>query len=286
MDTENNLANNASDSTQELTYKYAKLTLPSNSRGFYPDKTYLGIKKMLERRRYFGRAAASLENQLKDPKYIKLGPSPKLVNIGITGEKKTSLILREWVNRHPDAVLIDSISLPLNKKEYELEDELDEEAGVVETGDTDHLIIIGNTLIIIDSKNWKAKANYNVEEDLSITRSKKHFFGSRPKARQMKHLWKKYFEDYDIDEILMFVCISDPDTFITRNRFWWQLPFRFVNQTTLVQFLDEMYDEDIDDDSKNFIRIDLVTRALTGLVKPYNAFKERFPNAYASLGRK
>ena len=43
-------------------------------------------------RHYFGIAAASLQNQLDDPKYKQFNPNIKLINAGIDGEKKTSQI--------------------------------------------------------------------------------------------------------------------------------------------------------------------------------------------------
>lgn len=259
-----------------------KMIVPISNKGKLPDKQLLGVKRFLEGRRYFGRAGAGLENQLKDPKFQQYKPNPKVVNIGISGEKKTSAILREWIDKHPEAVLVDSISLPLDKKKVGLDIEVDEE-GVIETGDTDHLIIIGSSLIVIDSKNWKAKSTYSIGDDYGIKRGAKYFSGSRPKAKEMKYLWQKYYKDLGIEEVYVFVCISDPDTVIIRNKNWWRVGYKLVNQTTLVKFLDELYNEDMEENSKGFIRIDLVTKALAGLIKPYDPLKERYPTVYKAL---
>ena len=77
-------------------------------------------------RHYFGIAAASLQNQLDDPKYKQFNPNIKLISAGIDGEKKTSQILREWIADKPDCILIDSISLPIEEK---MEPEIDGEEG-------------------------------------------------------------------------------------------------------------------------------------------------------------
>lgn len=229
-------------------------------------------------RRYYGIAAASLKNQLDDPKYAEYKPNSKIINIGISGEKTTSKILREWIADKEDCVLVDSISLPLEK----MTPEVDGEEGQLDLGDTDHLLIIGNTLVIIDSKNWKAKTSYSVSPDTGVLRGKKSFPGSRPRINQAKYLWEKYYKECNIDSVEAFVCISDPDTFILRDRDWWRVGYKLVNQTTLIYFLDKLY-EQIND--KGFVRSELVAMALKGLVRPYDKYKEKFGAVYNLINK-
>lgn len=241
-------------------------------------------KKFLidKNRRYFGIAGASLQNQLDDPKYVSFKPNSKIINIGISGEKKTSKILRKWISDKPECILVDSISLPIN----DMEPEIDGEEGQLDLGDTDHLLIIGSNLIIIDSKNWKAKASYSITEEKEILRSKKSFAGNRPRIQQAKYLWEKFFSDLEIDEVHTFVCISDEETFITRDRNWWTTGYKLVNQTTLIYFLDKLY-ERLEEEEKNYIRVEIVAQTLSGLVKPYDKYKEKFGVAYnIATGRK
>lgn len=223
-------------------------------------------------RRYFGIAGTSLKNQLDDPKYESFNINSKLVNAGISGEIKTSKILREWMKDKPEVVLIDSISLPINN----FEPEEDGEEGQLDLGDTDHLLIIGNHLIIIDSKNWKAKTKYSINDNHEILRGGKTFSGSKPRINQAKYLWEKYYEDFYDVNFSTYVSISSPDPFIERARVWWQVGYKLVNQETLIYFLDKFYNENLEDNDKNFIRVELVAKALTGLVKPYDKFKEKF----------
>lgn len=232
------------------------------------DKLLEVTKKFLveDNRRYFGKAAASLQNQIDDPKYKEYNVNAKVIGIGISGEKKTSLTLREWINDKPEIVLVDSISLPINSMEPEEDDE-----GQLDLGDTDHLLIIGNNLVIIDSKNWKAKTTYNVDaEKHEILRGKKSFKGGRPRIQECRRLWLSYYEDLGIENVYTFVCISDEEVNIVRDKAWWQVGYKLVNQKTLIHFLDKLY-EKIQTEEK-FIRIELVAQALTGLVKPYNKF--------------
>lgn len=235
-------------------------------------------------RRYFGLAGASLQNQLDDPKYSNMGVKidSKLVSLGIQGEKKTSQILREWIADKPNAILIDSISLPINNLEPEEDDE-----GQLDLGDTDHVLILGSTIIIIDSKNWKAKASYAINEEHAILRSKKHFKGNRPRIQQAKYLWEKYYEDIDLNSVETYVCISaDEKTFIERGKTWWQVGYKLVNQATLIYFLDKFYNERLSDEDKEVIKVEIVAKALMGLVKPYNKYKEKYGNVYnIAVGR-
>lgn len=225
-------------------------------------------------RRYFGKAAVGLQNQLDDPKYKDYNIKSKLIEAGISGEKKTSLLLREWIADKKDCVLIDSISLPLN----DMEPEEDGEEGQLDLGDTDHLLIIGNNIIVIDSKNWKSKTTYQFNEHGDILRGKKPFPGNRPRIKQCKYLWNTFYNDVDIEDVKAYVCISSPDPFIVRDRNWWRFGFKLVNQETLIYFLNKMYEEDIKE--KGFIRVELVAKALTGLNNPYNKYKEKFGTVY------
>lgn len=251
------------------------------------DKLLKVTEKFLkdENRRYFGIAAASLQNQLDDPKYKEFNPNSSIINIGIEGEKKTSQVLREWISDKPECVLIDSISLPINN----LEPEVDGEEGQLDLGDTDHLLIIGDSLIIIDSKNWKAKTTYSIDENGNILRGKKNFKGNRPRIQQCRQLWLKYYEDFNIENIYTFVCISNPTSNIIRDKNWWRVPFKLVNQETLIYFLDKLYNERIYREKPNeekYIRVELVALALTGLTKPYNKYKAKFKTVYNKIAVK
>lgn len=232
-------------------------------------------------RRYFGRAGVSLENQLNDPKYKKLENeefklNPKIIKLGISGEQSTSKILRNWMKDKNDVVLLDSISLPNNNLDPEEDDE-----GQLDLGDSDHVLIIGNKLIVLDSKNWKSKTSYKIDDDGQIKRGNKSFKGNRPRIQGMKHIWLKYYEKYDIDDVEMFVVIPSPDPFILRDRNWWRFGFKLVNQETLVYFLDKLYNEELEE--KGFIRVELVANAITGLTVPYDPMKDVLGDSYEGI---
>lgn len=241
-------------------------------------------KKFLsEGRRYYGEGAVGLKNQLSDPAFAEFEIDKKLVQAGISGEEATSNTLRKWIYDKPNVVLIDSIHLPLGgEKEFD-----EEQKSVNVLGDTDHLLLIGKHVIIIDSKNWKEKAGYSVTENGEVLRSKKPFPGNKPHVNPSKQLWKKFYSDIPRDiNVEAYVCISNPNSAIVRDRNWWMPGWKLVNQETLIYFLDKFYfDERKLPDEDLYIDVDLVAKAITGLQKPYNAFKEKYPSAFKMINR-
>lgn len=253
----------------------------SNSYEKLPEKYLKTVEMFLKDkgRRYFGKAASGLANQLSDPRYKDFNINMKSIKAGINGEESTSKVLRAWIKDKPNVVLVDSIHLPIGKETDQ--EELDEEEGQVNSlGDTDHLLIIGNSLIIIDSKNWKERASYAFAESGEILRTKKSFAGNRPHIAQSKYLWKKFFEGIDIN-VEAYVCISNPNSIIVRDRAWWTIgvkDYKLVNQETLVHFLDKEYERQYK--NVDFIHVDVVAQAIQGIQKPYNQHKALFPTFY------
>ena len=243
-------------------------------------------KKFLEGgRRYFGEGAIGLKNQLNDPAYKEFEIDKKLVQAGISGEIATSNALRKWIYDKPNVVLVDSIHLPLgeeNQKEFD-----EEEKSVNVLGDTDHLLIIGPHIILIDSKNWKERASYSVSETGEVKRQNKPFPGNKPHVNASKQLWKKFYSDIPRTlDIQAFVCISNEKSTVIRDRNWWMPGWKLVNQLDLIKFLDKFYfDENKFPNEDLYIDVDLVAKAITGLQKPYNAFKEKYPIVYKTINR-
>lgn len=253
--------------------KIAEIKIEERPLSVKPELLKITENFLKDGRRYFGRAATGLQNQLDDPKYKDFNINQKLISAGIDGEKKTSKLLRNWMLNKNDVVLIDSITLPLSN----FEPEIDGDEGQLDLGDTDHLLIIGDTLVIIDSKNWKAKTNYKFTEEGEILRNNNSFPGNKPRINECKYLWQNYYDDVLIRKVEAYICISAPEPFIQRDRNWWKFGYKLVNQETLIYFLDKLYDS-LDD--TGFIRVEIVAKALMGLSKPYNKYKEKFGNAY------
>lgn len=263
--------------------------ITENNNNLPPKLIKLAEKWIKEGKQYFGKAGISLQNQLLDPKYQDSGYeiNPDIVRLGIEGEKKISGILRHWLLTHPDCLLVDSLSLPTDKRE------ISEEEGHIDLGDTDHLIICRNHLIIIDSKNWKSSSVYSVQENGVVFRGNKPFKGGGVRIRQAKGLFEKFYSNYNIDSVEAFICVADTTPkkpkfkseeveeckpLIIRNLNWWKAPYKLCNEETIIHFLNKFYDE-LEGDEK-FIRVELLAKTLTGLNIEYNPIKEKWPQLH------
>lgn len=222
-------------------------------------------------RRYFGSSGASLTQQAFNPEYADKGIDSSLAKIGLQGERDTTVFLRNWMEDKPNVVLVDSVHIRGWGKE-----EVDEETGMIEGGDTDHILIIGSEVIIIDTKRWKRKATYFVDESGYVTRGNRHFPGSRVQISRAVHLWLKYFIKKDYNDhplkLMAVVCINNEEVKVVRNRNWFTAKFfRLVEIDRLKEFLDEKY-EQISDYDKTHIDSTLVAQAIVCAVKPYDVY--------------
>lgn len=242
------------------------------------DKLIQIVKSKIEQgKRQFGSSGASLTHQIWNPKYKGKGLDSAKAQIGIQGEHKTTGLLKKWIEDKPAAILVDSIHL-----ETDTEETVDED-GVLEGGDTDHCIIIGKKIILIDSKAWKKKASYSVNEEGVVLRSNKEFPGGNVRIRQAKHLWEEYLANFGVD-IECVIAITSEEVFVVRDRTWWRVGYKLTNYDDFYKWLDKIY-ERMGDDEKSVIYYDLVAEVVSMCVKPYNVQKELLPNVYHLLGK-
>lgn len=224
----------------------------------------LKVAEMLEKgTRYFGSSGASLTHQAFNPEYIEKNKiDPTLAKIGLQGERDTTTILKKWMKDKPGVVLADSIHVLGAGKE-----EVDEETGMIEGGDTDHVLIIGSEVILIDTKRWKKKSNYSVGDNGEALRANKNFPGGNLRMRQAIHLWLNYLDE-DV-AITGIVCINAEETVVFRNRNWYQQNYRLVEVGRFIELLDEKW-KLIDDYDKTHINSTIVSQVVLNAVKPYD----------------
>lgn len=230
-----------------------------------------GIEKMLKKgRRYFGSSGAGLTHQAFNPDYeSKDGIDPNLAKIGLEGERDTTYILKKWIEDKPGAVLIDSVHI----RNWDEPEEPDPETGMIEGGDTDHILVIGSEVILIDTKRWKKKANYSVGDDGQVLRSNKSFPGGNVHMRQAIYLWLDYLhEDASITGI---VCINAEETIVFRNRNWYTKSYRLVEKDRFIELLEEKW-KIISDYDKTHINSTLVSQIAISAIKPYDNYKRVF----------
>lgn len=236
------------------------------------DKQIDVVYKVLSKgKRIFGSSGASLTHQISNPKYKDAGINAGLAKIGLEGEHRTSKILRNWAKDKPNVVIVDSVHIKGMGKE-----EFDEETGIMEGGDTDHLLIIGPYVILIDSKNWKGKKKYKVSEKGQILRSNKPFPGGSIHATQALYLWKSYLSPFNAI-FNSIICITSEKVFVVRDVNWYKQPFKVVTMEDLSDFLDKVW-EQVPNNAKSFINANLVTAVVTNAIRPYDVVKEQMGN--------
>ena len=111
----------------------------------------------------------------------------------------------------PDVVAIHSMHVRGAGKE-----DVDPETGIIEGGDTDHMLVIGDEVILIDSKRWK-KGGYSIDDSGKVLRFKKSFAGgSRMHMKQAMHIWLDYLDSSA--RISGIVCINCEEAYVVRDR--------------------------------------------------------------------
>ena len=230
------------------------------------------ISHMLEKgRRTFGSSGASLTHQISDPKYKDAGIDARLAKVGLEGEHKTTHVIKDWMKDKPNVVMINSVHVKGYGKE-----KIDEETGVLEGGDTDCILVIGNHVILIDSKNWKSKRKYSVTEKGEIKRGTRMFPGSKVNTVKASYLWLNYLKVYE-PSIISIICITSEKTFVVRDKNWWKQTFKLITLEDLTGFLDIIWKR-ISDDNKTTINANLVASIVIHAIKPYDFIKERLGN--------
>ena len=204
-------------------------------------------------RRYFGSSGASLTHQIHRTDSEALGLDPELAKAGLEGEHRTSRMILEWMKDKPNAVLVDSVHL----KSYG-EETLNVETGTMDGGDTDHVLIIDNFVLIIDSKNWKGRRKYSINDSGEVIRGKTTFPGGKITTLRASRLWAEALKHHNV-VISSIVNISSDKVFVVRDRNWWKQPYRLVTLETL----------------RTQINANLVASVASNALKPYDVFKER-----------
>ncbi len=229
------------------------------------------IASMLKNgRRYFGSSGASLTHQVDNPAWKDKGIKPELAKIGLDAERSTTKLLRDWMKDKPNAVLVDSCHI----RGWGKEEVVDEEMGLIDGGDTDHVLIIGTEVILIDTKRWKSKRNYTVGDNGEVLRTGKTFPGGNVHMKQAIHMWLDYLhEDASLTGL---VFINAEETQVFRNRNWYTQSYRLVELDRFEELLNEKWDKYIDEYDKEHINSTLVSQAVVSAVKPYDEYHRIF----------
>lgn len=225
-------------------------------------------------KRHFGSAGASLTWMTSPSMKQNLpeGWKQEVLDGALKAERDTSSKLLDWMKDKPNAVLLDSLHIRGAGKEI-----VDEETGLVEAGDTDHILVIGNYVLVIDTKNWKAKARYEVDEHGHIIRNKKSFPGGNVHMERALRMWLNYLDEPD-SEISGAIYINNGDaeeTRVFRSREWYKHYYFLLEESRAMPWFDEKYEKEITRDGRNtgFINTELIAQIAVCCVKPYNPLK-------------
>lgn len=252
------------------------------------DKGFIVEGALLKGRRHFGVAGASLTWMTSPSLRSKVpeGWDPSVVDIAQAGEQRTTRTLLKWIQDKPGAVLIDSCHIPGHGEET-----VDQETGLVEGGDTDHVLIVGDNILVIDTKVWKKRATYKIDNNGKVIRNNKSFGGGNVHISEACHMWFNYIDNRDSYLDLKGCVYIDNDdeydkkkdewlTKVYRNGNWYKGIWKLLEEARFLDWLDEWYnslagwDENTqtytDRDAVTFINSSYIAQVAVTCVRPYN----------------
>lgn len=183
---------------------------------FKPDYLYESkdeLKALIQSgQKVFGVPAASLSWGI-DGNRMKASLIP-----GIEGEKMTAKILDDYANSHKGVYVFHSLSWPESN------------------GDTDHILVYKDLVVVIDAKRWKSQRKYSVTDKGSIKRGTVAFPQGRVKIGYALKAWRKKIpKDVKVTGI---VSIAQQKVFVSRDKNWYKASFRLVEAEKLGEQLD------------------------------------------------
>lgn len=139
---------------------------------------------------------------------------------GKEGEKMTASILDRLAENNKNLFAFHSLSWPES------------------AGDTDHVLVYGDLIIVIDSKRWKASRKYSVKPNGQIIRGTVPFESGKVRIGSAVQVWKKKFPNMKVTGV---VNIAQEKVFVVKDKNWYKAPFRLVTNDTLEEFLEEVF---------------------------------------------
>lgn len=142
---------------------------------------------------------------------------------GIEGEKQTATILAELAEKTPGMFVFHSLSWPESN------------------GDTDHIVVYKDLVIVIDSKRWKSTRKYGVTAKGEILRGTVAFDEGKVKIGYALSQWRDKLPGKPT--VRGLVCIAQEKVFVTRDPNWYKAPFRLVEAERLEEQLLTMFEK-------------------------------------------
>lgn len=178
----------------------------------YLYKNQTEVLQALAKSHFMGVPAASLTWGI-DGNRTKASLTP-----GIEGEKQTARLLKRIIKKYPSVYAFNSLSWPDSN------------------GDTDHILVYEDLVIIIDSKRWKSKRKYSVTAKGVVKRGTVGFPEGRVKLPYAVHAWRNKLPVKA--RIQGYICIAQEKVFIVKDGAWYKAPFRLTSLETLEEQID------------------------------------------------
>lgn len=142
------------------------------------------------------------------------------VTAGGEGEKQVGKLLDEYAEKNPRVFVFHSVQWPGSK------------------GDTDHMLVCGNLVIIIDAKRWKSKRKYSVTPKGAVLRGTVAFPEGKVKMMPAMKAWRQQLGSSN--KVMGVVCIAQTEVFVAYDKNWHSAPYRLVVAEKLFEYLDSL----------------------------------------------
>lgn len=190
-----------------------RLIVPPEPPQGIPVSTMNTLKELVKSgRQIFGSPGASLTWGID-------GTEDGDVNAGVEGERMTARILAEWITTQPCAMIVHSVRWPGSD------------------ADSDHVLVVGDRVIIIDSKRWKSKRKYSVTASGTIKRGTVDFPEGKVKMIPALQAWRQVLPQRA--KVSGVVCVAQDEVFVPYDNHWYKAPYRLVTAENLTKHLDE-----------------------------------------------
>lgn len=229
------------------------------------------IQKILQGgRRYFGSSGSWMTWMAHDPEYTDREEiNSTTAKEMLDGERDTTSFLKKWMKDKPNVVLIDSVRVP----DWEDASTPNSETGLIEGVDTDHILLIGAEVLLIDTMRWKKKKTYSVSDEGHALMSNKEFPGGKLAIVDSINLWLEYLDEDAY--ITGFVCINQEETSVIRNKNWYTQNYRLVELDRFEEILNSKW-EKIEDYDKTHINSTLASQIIVRCIKPFDQYSRVF----------
>ncbi len=260
------------DSTSDRT---VRVSVPAGTVGGVSPAAVDKVTAMVQAgRRYFGSAGAAMTKATFDTDWAKAHHVKHSdAEAQLDGERDGTAVLRRWMDDKPGVVLLDSLHVPGLGDFVAPAPGVEDPPPFPQPGDTDHIMVVGSEVILVDWAVWGKKPSVSIDEGGSVRRAGKPFHGSHPVMAEAVDRWLNYLAETAC--ITALVCVAGEESKVLRNKAWYSQMFRVVEQSRLVEFLDEKWSL-IDPSDVGRIDVELLSQLVVRCMKPYDPRSRAF----------